>query len=175
MRNKQSQQKACHDQRAQERQFFVEQTVMARNLRPGADWVPAVVVERLGPLSYLVETSDKLLWRRHMDLLRELEIRNRDAELQDPNTPDLDVPDGDPLSPPQPVVFPTPVAPPARPESPVTEASSVLSLLTHPIRPCQHRLPSSFRNSIRLGLTKVQTGWVGDWWDLILVGRGVVY
>jgi hypothetical protein len=30
------------------------QSVMARNLRPGPDRVPAVVVERLGPLTYLV-------------------------------------------------------------------------------------------------------------------------
>ena len=42
---------------------------MAKNLRPGPKWIPAVIVERLGPLSYLVETNDYDLWRRHVDLL----------------------------------------------------------------------------------------------------------
>jgi len=45
---------------------------MAKNLRSGPTWIPAVVVERLGPLSYLVETEDHDLWRRHVDLLKEL-------------------------------------------------------------------------------------------------------
>ena len=42
---------------------------------PGPDWVPAVVVERLGLLS-LVKTSDRLLWKRHIDLLHEVSVRN---------------------------------------------------------------------------------------------------
>ena len=98
---------------------------MARNLRPGADWVPAVVVERLGPLSYLVETSDMLLWRRHVDLLRELQTRNRDSELLESHTPDWDAPEGDSQSPAQPVGVPPPVAPPAGPDPPPVEAPAV--------------------------------------------------
>ena len=65
---------ADHDSHAQGRQFFPGQTVMAKNLRPGPNWIPAVVVERLGPLSYLVETEDRELWRRHVDLLKELAV-----------------------------------------------------------------------------------------------------
>ena len=63
---------------------------MARNLRPGPDWVPAVVVERLGPLSYLVERSDRMLWKRHIDLLRELTVRNSshsNSEFQEDSNP----------------------------------------------------------------------------------------
>ena len=48
---------------------------MARNMRPGPDWVPAVVIERLGPLTYLVETTERKLWKRHVDLLQELCVR----------------------------------------------------------------------------------------------------
>ena len=84
---KQAQQKSQHDRRAQHREFFVGQTVMARNLRPGPDWVPTVVVERLGPLTYLVETSNKLLWKRHLDLLRELSMRNSNTEPQEDTSP----------------------------------------------------------------------------------------
>ena len=84
---KQAQQKSQHDRRAQHREFFVGQTVMARNLRPGPDWVPTVVVERLGLLTYLVETSNKLLWKRHIDLLRELSMRNSNTEPQEDTSP----------------------------------------------------------------------------------------
>ena len=84
---KQAQQKSQHDRRAQHREFFVGQTVMARNLRPGPDWVPTVVVERLGPLTYLVKTSNKLLWKRHIDLLRELSMRNSNTEPQEDTSP----------------------------------------------------------------------------------------
>ena len=44
---------------------------MARNLRPGFDWVPAMVVERLGPVLYLVETAGHQRWKRYLDHLKE--------------------------------------------------------------------------------------------------------
>ena len=40
---------------------------MARDLRPGDDWIPATVVERTGPMSYLVETGEHQLWKRHFN------------------------------------------------------------------------------------------------------------
>ena len=55
---KQSQQKSGHDLHARGRQFFLGQSVMAKNLRPSPKWIPAVIVKRLSPLSYLVETND---------------------------------------------------------------------------------------------------------------------
>ena len=64
-RNKQD----THDQRSINREFYVGQQVMARNLRPGAAWLPAIVVEQLGPLTYLVEVNGQL-WKRHIDHLR---------------------------------------------------------------------------------------------------------
>lgn len=60
-----------HDQHAHARQFFLGQTVMAQNLRPGPKWVPGVVVERVGPLSYLVQVRNGAFWKRHVDLLRQ--------------------------------------------------------------------------------------------------------
>ena len=48
---------------------------MARNIHSGHDCVPVVVViERLGALTYLVEMTDHLLWKRHVDLLRDLKV-----------------------------------------------------------------------------------------------------
>ena len=78
---KRAQQNVQHDRRAQEREFCVEQSVMACNMHPGPDWVPAVVIERLGPLTYLVETTDHLLWKRHIDLLHEGEQSSRNSTV----------------------------------------------------------------------------------------------
>ena len=64
---KQLQQKAHHDRHAVARQFSVGDLVMAKNFRTGPGWIPAKVVARLGPLSYLLETEEKQLWRRHVD------------------------------------------------------------------------------------------------------------
>ena len=44
-------------------------------------------MERLGPLSYLVETADHLLWKRHIDLLRQLSPR-KGQEFVDSEDPE---------------------------------------------------------------------------------------
>ena len=43
---------------------------MVRNLRPGPDWIPGVIVEVLGPVTYLIETEEGLRWKRHTDQLK---------------------------------------------------------------------------------------------------------
>ena len=55
---RQASQKQQHDRRAQIREFFIGQEVVARNLRPGPRYVPGVVVQKQGPLSYVVEVKD---------------------------------------------------------------------------------------------------------------------
>lgn len=64
------QQKADHDKRARSRELHTGQSVMARNLRPGAPWVPGVIVEQLGPLTYQVQVGGGLMRKRHVDYLR---------------------------------------------------------------------------------------------------------
>ena len=135
---KQAKQKAQHDQRARGNDFFIGQSVMAKNLRPGPDWVPAVVVERLGPLTYLVETADQLLWKRHIDLLRELAVRHPISETQDsedPEPPDINVPVVDPgppvlSAPPVMPTVPLPSAPDTSP--PVTTSPTPIPVTTPP-------------------------------------------
>ena len=70
MNEQQAKQKACHDGNSPFREFFLGQNVMSRNLRNGPDWVPGVIVERLGPLTYLVQVSSGAFWKRHVDQLR---------------------------------------------------------------------------------------------------------
>jgi len=48
---------------AQDREWFIGQKVIVQNLRPGYDWVPGVIVERLRPVSYLVQTEAQQLWK----------------------------------------------------------------------------------------------------------------
>ena len=41
------------------------------NMREGPHWAPWTVVERLGPISYLICVHDQELWRRHVDHIRD--------------------------------------------------------------------------------------------------------
>ena len=68
--DKQAVQKASHDRRAHSREWIVGDRAMARNLRPGADWVPCTIVEVLGPFTYLVDTDQGQRWKRHADQLK---------------------------------------------------------------------------------------------------------
>ena len=59
---KQAEQKANHDQHSRTREFMIGQRVMVRNLRPGPTWIPGTVVERSGPLSYIVQVRGEQAW-----------------------------------------------------------------------------------------------------------------
>ena len=45
--------------------------MLARNLRSGPDWIPATVVEVLGPVTYIVEAEGGQHWKRHIDQLKD--------------------------------------------------------------------------------------------------------
>ena len=57
---KQAQQKMKHDQHSKFREFQIGQSVLARNYRPGPLWVPRIIEERTGPLSYVVKLGSGL-------------------------------------------------------------------------------------------------------------------
>ena len=64
-------QKCDHDHRAKEKEYLVEDNVMARDYGNGPKWMSSVVIERKGPLSYTVQLESGLLWQRHIDQLRD--------------------------------------------------------------------------------------------------------
>ena len=66
---KQAQQKMKHDQHSKFREFQIGQSVLARNYRPGPLWLPGIIEERTGPLSYVVTLGSGLCWKRHVDQL----------------------------------------------------------------------------------------------------------
>lgn len=49
--------------------FHPGQNVLAHNYTSGSKWVPVTVIAQTGPVSYTVLTSDKLIWKRHLDQL----------------------------------------------------------------------------------------------------------
>ena len=69
---KQANQKSQHDVHSKLRQFEPGQHVMVRDKRPTAPtaWIPGVIVQQKGPLTYVVKVLDGLLWKRHVDHLR---------------------------------------------------------------------------------------------------------
>ncbi|KAL5487308.1 hypothetical protein EMCRGX_G019895 [Ephydatia muelleri] len=70
---KQADQKNYHDLHSRDRQFSVGQKVMARNFLQGLTWVPGVVTEVCGPVSYMVRVQPNIVWRRHVDHIKELQ------------------------------------------------------------------------------------------------------
>ena len=129
---KQAKQKEKHDQRTNGREWHVGQSVMAKNLRPGPNWISGVIVEQSGPLSYVIETEDKQIWRRHVDQLKELgdgvamDNSTDDSELTYPpptsavNDEVTEAPgSADPVEPPKVEPVPPEVEPPDTPRLPV--------------------------------------------------------
>ena len=39
---------------------------MVRNLHPGDKWVPGTIIERTGPLSYVVQVAGGQTWKHHV-------------------------------------------------------------------------------------------------------------
>ena len=91
---RQSQQKAGHDKRAQSRQFHVGDSVFVRNHNQGDRWLSGTIIETSGPLSYKVRVQNGRDMRCHQD-----HLRKRDEVNTPPPTPeseeDTDLPIGD--------------------------------------------------------------------------------
>ena len=59
---------------------------MARNFLQGLTWVPGVVTEVCGPVSYMVRVQPNNVWRRHVDHIKELRefdaLRGEDESIR---------------------------------------------------------------------------------------------
>jgi len=63
----QAKQKQRYDKHCKEHCFNPGQTVWTRDFRGSTKWVPGVVVQSVGPLTYMIQLDDKSLWKRHVD------------------------------------------------------------------------------------------------------------
>ena len=61
--SKQAMHKKEHDIRSRMQEFYVGNRVLAQNFLDGDKWVPGVIVERKGPLSYIVPIRTGAQWR----------------------------------------------------------------------------------------------------------------
>ena len=80
--NKQADQKAYHDRKARERSLRIGQRVVVRNQIPGRPWVPGIVEEMQGPLTYLIHLNTGQRWKRHVDHVREIGGSNDELDEQ---------------------------------------------------------------------------------------------
>ena len=123
----QHRQKAAHDSKSSDRAFQLGDTVYSKAYGRGQPkWVPAIVVQKTGPVSYLVELDDTTNVKRHLD-----QLRKRHAPLLLPQTPQSPTP----LSPTSP--SPTNMVPTDTPEH------SDIHVSDSPVTPCY---PSRIRN-----------------------------
>ncbi|XP_013385929.1 uncharacterized protein K02A2.6-like [Lingula anatina] len=67
---KQDYDKVRHDMKAIHTTFYPGDTVWAVNFQGKPKWLPGVLQERLGPLTFTVRLQDGRLWRRHQDHLK---------------------------------------------------------------------------------------------------------
>ena len=61
-----------------------------RNQIPGRPWVPGIVEEVQGPLTYLVRLDTGQIWKRHIDHVREVGVSN-DEQTSTTDTEVFDV------------------------------------------------------------------------------------
>ena len=82
---KQGQQIEQHNQHAKPRSFEEGQQVMVRDFHPNKPkWIPGTVVQKSGPLSYVINVGPGIDWKRHVDHIRE-SLAQADSELNPPD------------------------------------------------------------------------------------------
>ena len=84
--SKQAHQKLYHDQHSAGRQLFIGQRVMVRNFCAGDKWIAGTIMERTGPLSYLVQVTGGQMWKRHIDQLRQMDDSPQQEKPIEENT-----------------------------------------------------------------------------------------
>ena len=77
----QGMQKVNHDKKAKETKYVIGQNVMAKNFRNGPKWLPGVIVEQLGTLTFLVQLDNDMFWKHHVDQLRCLDDKPIDVTV----------------------------------------------------------------------------------------------
>ena len=81
---KQADQKVVHDRHSRDWQYFLGQNVMVKDIQTGFSWIPGIIIERLGPLSYLVMLEDGRIRKRHVDHIREVAEQTLNKETATP-------------------------------------------------------------------------------------------
>ena len=86
VQSRQEQQKFDHDHHTKSREFKCGDLVHVRNFSQGPMWIPGVVIQVRGPVSYMVELLNDEQNRRHVDYLRP---RMESVAAQEPDWADV--------------------------------------------------------------------------------------
>ncbi|MPC18419.1 hypothetical protein E2C01_011304 [Portunus trituberculatus] len=93
VQRKQEMQKYYHDQGARPREFQAGDAVYSVNLFLGVKWLPGVIVEKTGPVSFKVELLGGRIVRRHLDYVRRRSLEKEDNIAEDTASLTLDISD----------------------------------------------------------------------------------
>ena len=80
---RQAQQKEKHDQHARKQDFQVGQSVMVNNMGTGPRYIPGMIIQKLGPVTYIVGVSAGTTWKRHSDQIKSISYKEGEVERND--------------------------------------------------------------------------------------------
>ena len=66
----QAEQKQHHDGQTKHRSLFPGAPVMVRDYNGSSKWIPGIVLKKLGPVTYHVESENGRIFKRHIDQLK---------------------------------------------------------------------------------------------------------
>ena len=102
VRRSQNSQKERHDFHAKERDLAPGKEIYAKNFGNGPRWLPGILQEAKGPVSFTAELEDGRIIRRHSDHLRirtDVPIENRPVSREDlPMVADQEDEESEPLA-----------------------------------------------------------------------------
>ena len=78
--------KAANEKGRQRRQLEVGDTVMSRDYRGDLKWRSGLIVKKTSPLTYEVQVTPGIIWRRHMDQLGPTAVEPTDVQGVEPDT-----------------------------------------------------------------------------------------
>ena len=68
----QAKQKQHHDEQSRSRDFGPDDQVLTRDFRNNSPkWISGVVLQSVGPVSYMIQLPDGTLWKQHVDYIRQ--------------------------------------------------------------------------------------------------------
>ena len=95
----QRKQKEQHDLRSRERNFGVGDDVFVRNYHHGNKWLPGVIQQKTGPVSYRVRLATGKDRRCHQDQVRKRSVEFPRVLDRDSDIPDIDLPSSEVIVP----------------------------------------------------------------------------
>ena len=121
MHRAQANQKQQHDKHVHDRQFKLNDSVSIVNFAKGPKWLPGVIVDQTGPVSFHIRLDDGRVVRRHQD-----HIHLRLSASESSSVDDYDLPLVTPVNVNEPAVsIPEPV--------PVGNAATSVTVPTSPV------------------------------------------